>query len=286
MGGVTIVPGATEYAVPSNPSYTSQNGCTTEPPEPEEPPEPRYQPLAGDFNGDGFDDIVLRRVSSGTFYIRFGPVPFNTPDQISHTWTGGYHLEPFAGDFNGDGTDDLGLRRIATGELYVRYGPAFDVQVRHVWGSATNYQPMGGDVNGDGIDDIVLRRVSTGVFLNRYGPSPMFDAFPQDTYAWGAGGGHLEPFMGDFDGNGYDDYALRRIATGELYIRNAPVYDVQWRHVWAGGVNFQPFAGDFNGDGFDDLALRKVSTGMIYIHYGPAPLFDTFPQETHDWVYG
>jgi hypothetical protein len=250
---------------------------------PEEPTQPRYQPFAGDFNGDGFDDIGLRRVSSGTFYIRQGP-DFDV--QISFTWAGGYHLEPFTGDFTGDQVDDIGLRRIATGELYFRDGPDFDSQVNHTWAGTTNYQPMGGDINGDGTDDMVLRKISTGVFYNRYGPAPLFDTAPQNTYMW-TGGDHLQPFVGDFDGNGYDDYGLRRISTGELYFRFAPTYTVQVEHTWAANNNYQPpIVGDFNGDGVDDVALRRISTGMWYFRFGPAPAFDTLPQSTHQWAYG
>ena len=253
--------------------------ATPSPPPPEET-EPRYQPFAGDFNGDGIDDIGLRRVATGTFYIRYGPAPaFDT--QVTHTWAGGYHLEPYTGDFNGDGVSDLGLRRIATGELYIRYGPDFSVQVTHTWAGTTNYQPLSGDFNADGVDDITLRKVSTGVFYYRYGPGPDFG--PQATHTW-AGGVHLEPFAGDFNGDGTSDLGLRRIATGELYIRYGPDFSVQVQHNWVASANYQPFTGDFNGDGIDDMGLRKVSTGMFYIRYGPAP---TFPQQvTHQWAYG
>ncbi len=247
---------------------------------PPPPPDPKFQPFTGDFDGDGYGDIGLRRVATGEIYIKYGP---SFSRQTIYEWAYGIRYEIFAGDFNGDHIADLALRRTAEGTIYIRYGPApnFGSQFIHQWAGGENFQPLAADFNADGIDDLALRKVSTGMWYIRHGPD--FDS--QITAEWTQGTGiGLEPFAGDFNNDGRGDIGLRRITTGMWYFRYGGSFNVQETYTWAGTANFQPLAADFNKDGIDDIVLRKISTGMWYIQMGPGPDFG--PQVTYDWAGG
>lgn len=69
---------------------------------------PKYQPIAGDWNGDGIDTVGTYRTSNRTFRI-FNSFDAAQPD-ATFTFgpdTGGRNA--VAGDFNGDGVDTVGI---------------------------------------------------------------------------------------------------------------------------------------------------------------------------------
>ena len=59
----------------------------------------------------------------------------------------------------------------------------------------------------------------------------------------------------DFDGNGVDDMAVYRPATGRWRVRN--LFEIQF-----GDVGDIPVPGDYNGNGTTDLAVYRPSTGV------------------------
>ncbi|MDC1182597.1 integrin alpha, partial [Planktomarina temperata] len=165
---------------------------------------------AGDFNGDGFDDIIIGAIgadpngeSSGESYVVFGSAEWlsgsielsaldgtngfqiNGIDEYDHS---GWSVSS-AGDFNDDGFDDIIIgapdAESQTGESYLIYGSAEwlsgSIDLRPVYNSLDGYSvhwfdgqngikisgiddndwsgssvSSAGDFNGDGIDDIII----------------------------------------------------------------------------------------------------------------------------------
>ena len=106
-----------------------------------------------------------------------------------------------------------------------------------------------------GISNPVDLKVSSNgslFYLARGGGGVVFriDGFPPPAAHPGA--------TADFDGNGIDDIAVYRPATGTWRVRNE--FEIQF-----GDVGDIPVPGDYNGDGTTDLAVYRPSTGAWYV---------------------
>lgn len=161
----------------------------------------------GDFNGDGFDDVVVGahrnnaddgRPSAGEAFVFFGRDDIsgrisaleNAQDvRISGVTAGSaFGLPVTAGDFNGDGLDDFaigarseGIVNLATaGSVRIFYGrQTFPAQidlsaepgdVTLPGSGAGGLLPSAltaGDTNGDGIDDVILSAALGGAGVGR-----------------------------------------------------------------------------------------------------------------------
>ncbi|MFE7778481.1 FG-GAP-like repeat-containing protein [Streptomyces sp. NPDC057445] len=186
---------------------------------------------AGDFNGDGRDDIALwYRYADGSDKLR----------TFTSTVTGGFN-EPFiswestggawernqsrlvTGDFNGDGREDLGALygySDSTAKIWVfATNPAGGFTAPTIWWESTSFdwirsQAHAGDFNGDGRDDIAMWYVypdnTDKVHITTAVSTPT-DAFGSSREALTVTGGwDLEKsrlLVGDYNGDGLDDLA-------------------------------------------------------------------------------
>ena len=113
-----------------------------------------YTPVAGDFNGDGVDDVVWYAPGrtqdylwQGTVYARF----------VGRALTvNGTGYEPVAGDFDGNGTDDILWYRPGDGRRDDRLwrGQRNGTFVSSTLDIRRTFHPVAADFNGDGHDDV------------------------------------------------------------------------------------------------------------------------------------
>jgi hypothetical protein len=243
------------------------------------PPVSHFQPIIGDFNGDGKADIGLRDSNNGMFFIKHGP---SYGDQVTYQWAPGANYQPFVGDFNADGVADIGLRDANNGIFYIKHGPSYGDQVTYQWAPGANYQPLVGDFNGDGVADIGLRDANNGIFYIKHGPS----YGDQVSYQW-APGANYQPFVGDFNGDGKTDIGLRDVNSGTFFIKHGPSFGDQVTYGWAAGSNYLPLVGDFNGDGKADIGLKDQNSGILYFLTNQTTQTTTFgSQTTYQWAPG
>lgn len=112
-------------------------------------------PLAGDWNGDGVDEIGLHR--NRTFLLDMnGDGHWNWPgDDVRHEFGAGTDT-PITGEFSGDLRDDIGVYRPSNHKFYLdsngngRWDGGVDAAFFYRDQAET---PIIGDFNGDGADD-------------------------------------------------------------------------------------------------------------------------------------
>lgn len=170
--------------------------------------------FAGDFNGDGKDDIAS--AYNGSVYMKFGTALGNFTSAtwtVSNQWGNGAYS--FSGDFNGDGLDDIASITSGTAYMKLSTGSGFTSttwSISNLWG-AGGYT-FAGDFNGDGFDDIASANGST-VYMKLSNGSGFYN--PGNEFVNPTWGGAEWTFVGDFTGDGVDDIASA--SDGWVYVK-------------------------------------------------------------------
>ena len=244
---------------------------------------------AGDFNGDGFDDLLIGAPHSssngfwsGESYIVFGKdAAFSSPLELADldgtngfriSGSAGYDRAGFsvsaAGDINGDGFDDVIIGAFGTPNGY-QYGASYVV-----FGSNDSF---GSTFDVSSLDGSNGFRIDGTVFDKRSG--------------WSVSG------AGDFNGDGFDDLIIgapysdpNGTFSGSSYLvfgSDAGFPSALSLSSLDGSNGFRidgtanalvgtsvSAAGDVNGDGFDDLvvgaARYSYGAGASYVIFGHA----------------
>ncbi len=198
------------------------------------PIDPSYGRRAAllDFNGDGYADIACAHMNSRddifSVLLYWGGPDFDTtPDfEIPGNADLFGNLTRPAGDFNGDGYDDLIIMGLANARFGVYFGgPYYDAQLDvplNYRGSTSYFVPttvdIAGDVNNDSYNDIIVGYMLDGLtgwfYLHLGGPDvdsiadvvlSDFDFLPESVNGYG----ECLAGIGDFNGDGLDDFAAR-----------------------------------------------------------------------------
>lgn len=119
---------------------------------------------AGDFDGDGLDDILQITGFGEAWVARSSGSEFQAP--LKWGAPGFYYNRsegrmPLVGDFNGDTRDDV-AQITEYGEVWVALSTGVSFQAPHKWGAPgfhydpeEGFVPLAGDFNGDGKTDIL-----------------------------------------------------------------------------------------------------------------------------------
>jgi hypothetical protein len=224
-------------------------------------------PVAGDFDGDGDDDVFWTSATGRTQIdlLKNGRSGESVPVQRA---LGAGWRAAATGDFDGDGDSDILLRSAVTGEVQSWLMDGARVTTAAALPTLDlNWQVAGaGDLDGDGRDDVVWRNYATGESLlwgmngTAFTPAtgPFFFSVPDTRWRIA--------LVADFDGDRRADLFWRNTATGQnvMFAMNGPyvnmarsgalltVADTGWQAV---------AAGDMNADGYADVMWRHSTLG-------------------------
>ena len=190
------------------------------------PPGGGFSGVAGDFNGDGRDDIVtFTRGAAADVYVALSTGgSFSGTGVKWHDYFAAGTETPLVGDFNGDGRDDIAtFTRGAAADVYVALstGSRFvGTGVKwHDYFAAGTEIPAVGDFNGDGRDDIAT--FTRGASADVYVALSTGSSFSGTGWKWHdyfAVGSEI-PGTGDFDGDRRDDIVtFTRGAAADVYV--------------------------------------------------------------------
>ncbi|MEU5888007.1 FG-GAP-like repeat-containing protein [Streptomyces sp. NPDC047461] len=229
---------------------------------------------AGDYDGDGTDDLAVGNTSS-TIYVYKGGIStsgtavggrstIKPPVRSGGTARGPLNLT--AGDVNGDGRTDLVVDGFETetdygwNTNYLVPGTASGLSVASAQTLKPGIITAIGDINADGFGDIV-----SGMYWNRTTGDGSV------TYPGGADGGKVWITYGSASGAGS--------VTG-ITQNSGNVPGTSEKDDWFG---YELDLGDINGDGFQDLVVgvagetigSAADTGMVTVLYGSAAGLNT-----------
>lgn len=258
---------------------------------------------AGDFNGDGYQDVV--HSDNGTrIYINYGAADFSaTPGHILNSPMEGVSFGfnvASAGDVNHDGFDDLIVSMdwgAKTVYLYTGSPSGLNQTPDRILEPPPNVTAYGfghgiagnGDINGDAYSDVlIMGGDATGSYLCVYlgaddgiGPDPDWTIL----YDGNIYGGSV-CFIGDMNRDGLDEVAVS--------LNDPPPVTQIKILIYKGALNGRPArfrslrvaipetatvvhghvaaAGDVNSDGFSDLVIGNQWAGGDFTNEGKAYL--------------
>ena len=221
----------------------------------------------GDFNGDGWPDVIARQTSTGSLYLYLGNgTAFVGSIRIGTGWSSMNSIARF-GDFNRDGHEDVIARDSATGALWLYRGTGAGfssrVKIGSGWSGMREITPVG-DLTGDGYPDLLAVRASTGYLFLYSGRGASLGAGRQVGGGWNAMSELAG--VGDFNRDGHVDLIARRSATGELWLYRGTGSGLgSGVRVGTGwnGMRDLVGVGDFDRDGFMDLTAVESATGNL-----------------------
>jgi len=248
---------------------------------------------AGDFNGDGFDDVIVGAPNKspsgdGAVYLFLGGESMNNSADLTIEGLGGTKFGgsvASAGDVNADGYEDIiagAAPTNAAGHAYIYLGgyildgTADANMTNNAVGDLFGYSvSSAGDMNGDGYSDVIVgafNSAGSGQAFIYLGSAVMNNACDQVFSGEGNGDyfGYSLSCAGDVNADGFDDVIVgawksdyTSVDAGKAYIYlgasaldgNCDVYLNSENTAYDGFGCAVAKAGDFNGDGFDDVIV-------------------------------
>ncbi|HQU82594.1 MAG TPA: VCBS repeat-containing protein [Pyrinomonadaceae bacterium] len=208
-----------------------------------------------DFNGDNAQDIIEIAESFYSVYLNNGSGGFSRTD-----------YKRFLGDasemefinFNNDNKIDIYFKTVSQQTFRNFLSEPFVVIKTNQCNSVGETKRANFD--NDLLSDLMQWKSSTGSWSSINGKLLGGSDAPK-RFNWGASGDIPAP--GDYDGDGYTDYAVFRPTSGDWYINRSSDSGFVGLHFGSNGDIAVP--NDYDGDGKTDIAVYRPTSGDWYI---------------------
>jgi hypothetical protein len=255
-----------------------------------------FSGVAGDFNGDGRDDIVtFTRGPAADVYVALSTGSgFSGTGVKWHDYFAAGAETPLVGDFNGDGKDDIAtFTKGAAADVYVALSTGHSFTGTgakwHDYFAAGTETPLVGDFNGDNRDDIAT--FTRGAAADVYVALSTGSSFSGTGVKWHDyfAAGSETPAVGDFNGDNRDDIAtFTRGAAADVYVALSTGSSfsgtgVKWHDYFAAGSELAS-VGDVNGDNRDDIVtFTRGAAADVYVALSRGSYFAGTGVKWHDY---
>ena len=255
------------------------------------------QVVTGDFNGDGYDDVIIKRCFSGKWHnsnLYLSSVDSNgkvtlKPTTCILSLSTNYTIQSI--DVNGDGAMDLFAWLSNSKEYRLFYSQKDENGIKPFGYAVTRNAPEEwdrvefGDFNGDGMTDIMNLTDNGNCIMYSDGYGNMTRRISS---TWPNKNHYME--LGDFNGDGKTDLLVtgwskdpNKNGWSEWYIAYSKGDGSFVREYFTKPFDSrlkQLYIADFNGDGYDDFqAIDKNSSGsdmtqpQVYLNDGTGNFF-------------
>lgn len=232
-------------------------------------PEDEY--LVGDWDGDGRDNIAVRRGNKILMDTNFDGI-----HNILQTYGDGNREDEYlVGDWDGDGRDNIAVRRGNQILMDTNFDGRHDILLAYGTGNNED-QYLVGDWDGDGRDNIAVRRGGQILMDTNFG------GVHDILQTYGGGNNEDEYLVGDWDGDGRDNIAVRR--GGQVWMDfNFDGWADLVQTYGLGNGEDEYLVGNWNGDHRDNIAVRRGSQILMDVNFDSThDLLQTYGLATAD----
>jgi|GEM_PF-2168973 len=233
--------------------------------------------LVGDWDGDGCDDIAVRR---GGVVLMSTDKDDGVHDLQQQFGNGNSESEYLVGDWNADGCDDLAVRRDDVILYDTNFDGAHDGVIVFGDGDAADEYVVA-ELNRDGLDDLTVRTGNRWVRDLGLG----FDGVADGMLRFGNGRSEDQYLVGRWDPDdtsGRQTHAVRRGNRIFMNYNHDSAHDFIQQYG-LGDAEDEYLVGDWDGDGFDNIAVRRGNRILMDTNYtGGHEIFQIFGTGTAD----
>ena len=210
---------------------------------------PGAKPLAGDFDGDSYDELVL--FADGEWFIDFNG---NGRWDESDIWLklGSVGDQPVIGDWDGDGKDDVGV-----------FGPRWQGDDRALAAETGLPDPENRTrTRAKNLPPEADEAPDTPRLMKRNSQAPGRADLIDHVFRFG--GGKDSAVSGDFNGDGISSIGTFRDGIWILDVDgDGELIDGRDKQIEFGAIGDIPVVGDFDGDGIDEIAVVRGNRVIV-----------------------
>jgi hypothetical protein len=232
-------------------------------------------PIAGDWNGDGFDTVGIYNSENAIFYLKNSLEPGDADIMIRGIKSGWI---PITGDWDGDGADEVG-EYDPESAIFYHYDSDGEMYSKPYSHGGEKYAAVCGDWNGDGNDSIAVISISAG---QKRGFKDIFVYFYRN--ALSSGGAH-----GSYELNLKDGYKYPVVGNVDFNAKRGPsllfgnsCYEFQWDNPGLQEFMIENWVDLVKRFGFDGYRLDCEAYQTVLAPFGNQNVWKRVWQRCHE----